>query len=787
MIAYSEESCCRSAETSNYGPHVDTNNHKIKREHTRYKIVLYEKGVLAKSNRKLLQRISLLDLSGDVTLNSKGESNHIQGPSKHIINSNRENTFQKSQGQEKISINAQIGRGSFKRKISDIKPDDSDNHTSTDNFNVWGKLSGALNSICDFHKDDNENKTHCDIYLTIGGYILRGKPANTRDGEHLLIMRKVPNHCSCLCSCRNHIEVPDHTTHPSYYEICGIINKKVDFKERPSVVYQTLDDSLPDEAYLYPSKNSQSKWIILTVTDELLNDIIDENAYFKEVRSHKGKNEVKKVVLCARNETFYIEKMELGGTILLVASADTNFERKDRKNLLTIVGSCKYMYNLIRATPIFDSLPKDQLTSTSLMTDKTAISDSQIMQFLLNKYEESPCYYIYQTDNKIRYMGEHFFGEVAIRLLQIIPIYFTKNPQHKKALTELTVGYFWNIVNEYSDIFEFIESELMNIPTILQLLTRICDFDEQFDLKEYVSVMKDETQLLNLTAKLNLFKIQKLITWCITTASHDTGVNFIDMVFHIDNIIFNDSLPGYIFDELLKYLMEYNCKDNSTLDYINCVKFYYENTTFSDLTEKIHSYCGIESIDDRLGTLYDKSGPELFKINRIISSKVPNLEKIPCLDYDIFKGNTRGLAQLRFNYSMNSLLSVCRSPLSIHISCLANKLVTAIEPNGCLLRICQTQEDEDLRDSLSALFKVRDVWHLEDLECKLKRFFKEKTAIDAITGAPNHYARLWIKSEKNNKNTERNKDSSIWEKDSESKKQIEEESYMIINWNVPLL
>lgn len=777
MATCYEESYCRSNESIPSNVHIG----QKRAEHTRYKIILYEKGIIVANNSKLLQRISLLDLSGDVGLSSKEET----GQTKHESNPVKGVALQKSQNKSKVTIDAHMTRSPFKRKNYDNNSEDDDMDKNC--FKVWGKLTGSIDGICGKYKDTGENPTYGDVYLTIGGYSLRGKEAITRDGEYFLIMRKVPDHCSCLCSFKSHVDSSEHSTHPSYYEICGIVDKKVDFKERPSVVYQALDESV-SEAYLYPSKNSKSKWLVFKVCDELLNDMTSENAYFKVVKAYRGKNETTKVVLCARNETFYIEKIELGGTILLVAPAGADSEEKGIKNVLTIVGSCKYMYNLIRATPIFDNLPKDEIISASLIADRAAISDSQIKNFLLNKYEEAPCYHIYQLDNKIRYMGEHFFGEFAVRVLQIIPIYFAQNTQNKRTIPELTILDFCDIVNKYSDVFEFIPSELKNVSTILQLLTRICDFHETFELENYIRVAEDETTALNLTAKLNLFKIQRLIAWCISTANHDVSMNFVDMVFHLDNIVFNDSLPCYVFDELLKYVMEYNGREGNVLDYVNCVKFYYDNISFSDLTEKVRSYCGIEiPIESNGGTLYDNTGPELFKIKHTVSPRIHNLEKLQCLNYDIFRLNTKGLAQLRFNYSMNSLLSICRSPLSLHISCLADKLVTVIEPDGCLLRICKTHEDEDLRDSLSALFKLRDMWHLEDLECKLKQFFREKTAIDAITGAPNHYARLWVKKEVNTKNIEGNKNNSIWEKDPNARKYAEEESYMIINWNVPLL
>uniref|UniRef100_A0A3B0MP79 Ctf8, putative n=1 Tax=Theileria annulata TaxID=5874 RepID=A0A3B0MP79_THEAN len=780
MLSETVCSLCRSNEFSNQDNHNGRCTTPESNNHLRYKILSFGSEFNKFNDKKSLNLIKILDLSGDVDKFSDNCSIECEEQNEDEYDINK-STFKKNSYKEEPSVEFKPIQNCFKRKDGQTS-EETVSGNEEEESKIWGKINGNLNGLFSNKEESSDNEDS--IYLTIGPYVLQGKKVETRAGENFVILRKVPNHCSCICSDSN-----SHCNHIAYYEICGVVNQKIEFKSRP-IIYYTADDNQSDEYYLYQSNFINTNWLILSANDEILNNMLDEQAYFKIINNDSEKN--KKAVLCILNNTYYIERIELGGTILLYFPMAEVEEAQGDGNLLVIIGSSKYSYNLIRSNPIFENLPKTSNIHMSSLLDQTPISDLEISDYILGKNEMYPSYYLYQQDGTLRYMGHYFFGEFTIRIIEAIPIYFSKYPDKKKKVTQLTVGEIWDMVNSYPDIFDFVPQEVRNLSTLFQTLLKISDVEQTFTtLDECISVAKSE-MISELNVKLNLFKMQKLISWCIVSANCHSEINYYQYTRYLDNILFNKAFPSYIFDDLIEYMLSFRTDNEQFLDYLKSVEYYYKKMSFSEVSNLFSDQNSTQANYNKTFIIFDKSGTELFMMNEL-DIVYSDLYKLPCLNYEVFKNNTKGLTQLRFSYSMNSLLHNCRSPLSLHISFLAEKVVAILDSNRCVLKIYPTVKHEGLRDNLSELFKLKRNWHLEVLENKLKHFFKDKPAIDMLTGGPDYHGRLWITKEKNNRNYVnqnvveeiKNETVNMWKKMDGELKSIKEESYIIINWNVP--
>ncbi|UKK02051.2 hypothetical protein MACK_001405 [Theileria orientalis] len=785
MFSDSSGSICRSQEFPyNYG-HTDLSNSSFENLHTRYKILLYRKGLNHVKDKGLLNWIKILDLSGDVDQLSEEQRSEDSTSADNDSDVKVNGSTHKTNGKEENSMDSNKIQNCFKK--NDGMPVDNVLEKVEENSKIWGKLLGNI-------KGSLSNKSvNDDIYLAVGPYFLKGNRADFREGEYYVILRKVPDHCSCVCTDSSS---PDdtHTSHSAYYEICGIVNEKIDFRHRPNF-YNSADESQFEEYYLYLSDCKNSSWFMLKVDDEILDKILQEEAYFKIVRT--GENyESKKVVLCILNSTYYIERIELAGTLVLFFSPFDLGGATDQENLLVIAGTSKYAYGLVKSNPIFESLPKVKSIDTASLFDQTPISDLEIVDFILGKYEEYPCYYLYQTDGTIRYMGQYLFGEFAVRVIQVIAMYFSNNPGEKKRIADLTVGDVWKMMNLYSDVFEFVPSDVFNVGTVFQMLLQVSDLSETFATMEgYLSMMMSDA-VYSCNVKLNLFKIHKLVSWCLVSSNYHKDMDYHSYVYHIDDILFNKAVPSYVFEELLEYVVDLEPEKGNQrlLDYRSCIQFYYKNLKFSEVAALLSESGNRDAFEDKKSTIFDRTGLSLFTMEDLDFNFSGALNKLPCLNYGIYRTNTKGLTNLRFGNSMNSLLEICRCPLALHIAHLSEKMVSVTEGSRCVLKIYPMVKHESLRDTLSELFKLKNSWHLEVLENKLSPFFKEKPAIDILTGAPDYHGRLLITKEVNSKNY-RNRNEILefkhetieeWKRTKVELKPIKEESYIIVNWNVPV-
>ncbi|BAM40176.1 conserved hypothetical protein [Theileria orientalis strain Shintoku] len=785
MFSDSSGSFCRSQELPyNYG-HTDFSNSSVENVHTRYKILLYKKGLNHVKDRSSLNWIKILDLSGDVDQLSEEQKSEDATSVNNDSGVKGNGSNHKSNGKENDSLDSKCIQNCFKKKDGTVADNVAEN--GEENARIWGKLLGNIKGSWP-NKPEKE-----ELYLTVGPYVLKGNQANFREGEYYVILRKVPDHCSCVCTDAS-LPGETHTSHSAYYEICGIVNEKIDFKHRPNF-YSSTDESHLEEYYLYLSDCKNSNWFMLKVDDEILDKILQEEAYFKIVKTGEN-DESKKAVLCILNSTYYIERIELAGTLMLIFSPHDLGGGADEENLLVIAGSSKYAYGLVKSNPIFESLPKLKSIETASLLKQTPISDLEIVDFILGKYEEYPCYYLYQTDGTIRYVGQYLFGEFAVRVIQVIPMYFSNNPGEKKRISELTVGDVWKMMNLYSDVFEFVPTDVFNVATVFQMLLQVSDLTETFATMEgYLGMMMSDA-VYSCNVKLNLFKIQKLVSWCLVSSNYHKDMDYQSYVYHIDDILFNRAVPSYVFEELLEYVvnMEPEHANQRLLDYRSCIQFYYKNLTFSEVAALLSESGSRDGYEVKAATIFDRTGPSLFAMEELNFSGGGPLSKLPCLNYNVYRTNTKGLTNLRFGNSMNSLLGICRCPLALHIAHLSEKMVSVTEGGRCVLKIYPKVKHESLRETLSEMFKLKNSWHLEVLENKLRPFFREKPAIDILTGAPDYHGRLLITKEVNSKNyRNRNEIAEFkhetvdeWRRTKVELKPIKEESYMIINWNVPV-
>ncbi|KAK2196700.1 hypothetical protein BdWA1_001949 [Babesia duncani] len=763
---------CRSIECLQLSNNQNSNVNNDVGKNSVYRIVSLKENGLEQTACCPVGDFLLLDLSGDVPDIAYNESSkNIDSP--------------KQQGASKVVNSIATNRLCHNYFINkDIPTLSRTVSTSSDinQYRIWGQLKGDLGFLS---KELNQQKR---FTLTIGKQILNGKQNVDESGTHLLILRNVPDHCSCLCS-KSNVE-KQHECHSGYYEICGVVDYTLVFNERPSFFFHSLDNDSTKECWnLYTSLNindAHTKWIIVKVNDYVLDEILKERGFFKVVN-----NETKKrLVLCIPGYTYNIERTEAGGIILLVYNVKSKFSNVVNQNLMSIVGSTKYVHNLIKIFPNYTQLPKNTLIDPKRIYEFIPASDEEIKEFLLNQNNVWPCHYIFM-DKGFKFVEQHVYGEFVVRLLCTIPIYFSQHLKNRPSIYNLTIGDILKLIQCYPKNFEIIDSKTPNDSVIVQLLMAIGDFEEDFMNFESLLNIDISEEILNTRLKLNLYKIHWTIARCIAHLNHE--IKYDDIAIKVDVTLFNDAIPSYIFDDLILYLINKNTIENSKeRDYRDCIEFYYRDGTFDEVSNNLMKQfnTGKRTANEH-DNLFSKTGVSLFDLGNSKNS-IRDLSKTNCCNYPIYKLNTKGLTLLRHNYSMNSLLSVCRCPLSLHLGFLADEYIAIIKQNECVLKEFPLANEESLRDILSALFKLQKQWNLEILEQKLKPFIGDKDTLATITGGPEFHARLWINEEINYKNYTLNNGQEIIESSLEKKsgegilERIKEESYIIINSNVPI-
>ncbi|CDR97071.1 hypothetical protein, conserved [Babesia bigemina] len=668
---------------------------------------------------------------------------------------------------------------------------------STTNASLaWGKLTTSL-PLFESEGEPTTARRDGQITLTVGAHIINGKYVDLESGDHFLVLRKVEDHCSCICT--NGTSDGECTeTHEAYFEISGVTRAKVVFSERPSIIQHSADMGDGSPWFICPSEDlelTDPQWLLIRVAHAMVDMFTAEQGYFKLLKNYSGSKQ-SRLVLSLRGETYLLERVELGGKILLVNPMRVNADQDKSCNILSVVGRCTYVHNLIKTAPNLSSTRKEEKVSLQTILDSLPASDAQIKRFLMNAVPASPCDYMYTGGVKFAYLDPILSAEFSIALLRTLDIHFAKSEKPKSDALNPSIRDVWTMVMSFQQEFDFLPPHMRTPKSLFQIMRGLCDIREAFtDLEDYLNNMGDEDKLLDTNMQLNLFKIHRKIVRAIIIANEKDKMTYLAVVKKIDSLLFGPSVPSYLFDGMIQYLINGRLEsDDDIVDYVTCLKFYYERLSFTDVAEKMSRIFNNKTQTPFDATQFSLSGKKLFAVDTGYDNEVVE-SKSACLNYGIFKLNTKGLTQLRFKHAMNFLLSLCRSPLSLHLSFVSESLVAKDDGVTCMLQMYRKEDECCLRDVLSSLFTINQRWNLEDMEKKMARFLGSRTALESVTGPPNFHARVWITKQKNTLNYERTDSEEEHRKSFESEytsalgdgmlQHIEEEAYIIINSNVP--
>ncbi|ORM42232.1 uncharacterized protein BXIN_1812 [Babesia sp. Xinjiang] len=635
------------------------------------------------------------------------------------------------------------------------------------------------------------------IIMTIGNNVLNGKCVVLESGDHILVMKKVETHCSCSCVANDDMERKCEETHGAYFEICAVTKAKIIFNERPSIMQHLHDVDSDIPWFLCQSQNMElinPNWLLLRVSLDIVDDFMNDKAYFKIVRDNSGKDETK-LILSVNDETYYLERIELGGKVVLVNPTQIETRNGLTYNLLSILGCCKFLHNLVNVTPNFAPLHLKEDTALQNILDALPIADAQIKSFLMNSYEEWPCECIFLKGGHFTHIDALILAEFTVTLLRLLDIYFNQQERRGKSIQDLTAQDVWSLVHKFQGEFGFLPERMQTPAVTFQLLRFVSDVQVPFNELEDYMYKLENGELFDAPVRLNLFKMHKLIVWAICVANEDRKVTYAELVKKVDSLLFTKMLPSYIFEEMIRYLTRNEVSTNEDVgDYVKCLKFYYEKSSFSEVADDMSRRFKRQSRSTAEEPERFSTGKKLFLVGEV-DKDLADERGAECYNYDIFKLNTKGLTRLRFKYAMNTLLAMCRCPMSLHVAMIADRIVTTEEGDTCLLQVYPREKVDSLRDVLSSLFRLNKRWHLDDIEKKLVRFLGNRQPLDSITGAPNFHTRLWITNETNTLNcciakreTSKGEATGMLVADDihSALKPINEESYIIINSNVPL-
>eukprot|EP00371_Babesia_bovis_P002983 XP_001611630.1 hypothetical protein [Babesia bovis T2Bo] len=661
----------------------------------------------------------------------------------------------------------------------------------TDLSLAWGVLRTSVPLVAceeDVPMDD------CRTTMTIGTNTLSGKHSNLESGDRILIMRKVDNHCSCSCTTDANVEKCDEI-HGTYFEICGITRSILTFNDRPCIINHsnTVEDLEP--WFLFQSQHMEmlnNNWFLLRVNDDAIDAFKNGKAHFKHVKNYNKKDETR-LILSLNDQTHYVERVEMGCNMVLVNPLRMDYQNTEPCNLLLIIGCCKFIHNLNVATPNFAALDTNTDLSLQRILDTLPISDAQIKSFLMNHKTLWPCDWIRMEGDQFKRADPFLLAEFIIKFLRLWGINY-KNNCEDRHIESLELRVVWSIVQQNKHEFRFLPDKMTKPSIIFQILRFACDVEETITAFDDYITKLDSEDILNTKLQLNLFKIQRQIAWAICVANEREKMTYEAFIEKIDSLLFSEMIPSYLFDAMIQYLIQKDSSDSGDCEnYVKCLRFYYHRDSFGDVAlDMARKFNNSRPQTHKIN--YSLTGKDLFQVGN--SDRLPMEEnKTPCLDYGIFKLNTMGISTLRFRYSMNSLLAICRSPMSLHISLIAERIVPIEEKESCFITVFPNEKIETLKDVLSSLFKINQRWQLEDAEKKLFAHLGNRQALESITGGPNFHARLWITNKKNkfnystidrgipdnqllNTSTSESLDSTL--------QQITEESYIIINSNVPI-
>lgn len=765
----------------------------------RYKIVPYSNNVEDCRDEAQLCNMAIMSLSGEMPQLFNARCLNGEIPAESTVKPNSGYLESAMRNQKITALNTVNIMNCFVTNTQNKQSARSAAESHGTYSNTWGRLSTSMPLFEDEYEPTSARRD-LRASLAIGNHLINGNYAEFDQREHILVLRKVPKHCNCACANTDGCEDECQETHEAYFEICSIVGAKLSFTERPSII-QPMNEMDRDNTWsVYQSQHMErlnSNWILLKAHSFILETFLTGDAYFKVVH-YPSKKEETRLILSLNGETFYLECVEVGGLLLLVTPLKIVKQDVESNNILSIIGCCRFVHNLVKATPAFSSLSKTATMSLDSVLSSLPVADELIKSFLMNNLDDCMCSHVYMDGGMFSYVENIIWSEFAIRLLRMLPIYATQSPACKKPIQELTMQYLWDTIQKYPEVIDFLPKPMQNLVVVFQLISSLSDVDRKFtDFQEYIDALGDEEFMLACNMKLNLFKIHQRVVLAVCSANEGVQLTYHSLVRKVDSLLFSQMIPSYIFDEMIQYLINKMDENNEDSEcYLKCLKFYYASSSFSDVTAKVAHYLRRKEINFSEDIQYHITGSKMFALNTVSGDAVTEELKLRCFDYDIFKLNTKGLTKLRFSYSMNSLLALCRSPMSLHLSFVADKLVATVEGNACVLKVCPKEKEETLRDALSSLFILNNSWHLEVIEKKLARFWGTRSALESITGPPNFHARLWITVEKNNFNQKEvyvdnnesvESDMTEIRRDNETVLQpIEEESYVIINSNVPL-
>ncbi|GBE59129.1 hypothetical protein, conserved [Babesia ovata] len=790
-------SCCRSNTGSAYPQGDAEKEDKNHTETFRFKILSVKINHSGATCGRLFGPISLLEFFGDMP-------QIIKDPIKEAIASqvagyktDPRDRSKHPKRHQPMAINALNITRSFdvngKRAISRTTTIDSVSGVSL----AWGKLTTSL-PLLESEGEIATARRDGQITLTVGAHIINGRYVDLEAGDYFLVLRKVENHCSCTCT--------DGTsggecmeTHEAYFEISAVTRAKIVFSERPSIIQHSADmgDGVPWFLCLSEELElTDPQWLLIRVEHYMVDLFMNEQGYFKLVTNYSGSKQ-SRLVVSVQDETYFLERVELGGKILLVNPMQIETHEDKSYNILSIVGRCTYVHNLIKTAPNLSSIRKEDKVSLQTILDSLPASDAQIKRFLMNAVPASPCDYMYTGGDKFAYLDPILTAEFCIALLRTLDIHFARSERPKSDAVNPSVRDVWMMVMSFQQEFDFLPPHMRTPKSLFQIMRGLCDLHETFtELEDYLNNMGNEDKLLDTNMQLNLFKIHRKIVRAIIIANENKKMTYLAVIRKVDSLLFAPSVPSYLLDGMIQYLINSILHtDEDVLDYVTCLKFYYEKLSFTDVAEKMSRIFRSKKQTPFDATQFSLSGKKLFAVDVSRDNDEVLETKSPCLNYGVFKLNTKGLTQLRFKYAMNFLLSHCRSPLSLHLSFVSESLVAKDDGITCQLQVYRNEDESCLRDVLSSLFTINQRWNLEDMEKKMARFLGSKTALESVTGPPNFHARVWITKQKNTLNYERTESADTQYRSFESEdtstlvdgmlQHIEEEAYIIINSNVP--
>ncbi|KAK1940197.1 hypothetical protein X943_001349 [Babesia divergens] len=790
--------CCRSRESKG---HSSADNGETGQQYAacvRYSILSCAKSLNGEQNDRPLGNIGIFDLSGDVP--------QLLNEQRNLHTISQVGQGQKSTGEPRQNVkkhkNAALNTMNIERCF-DINPKHQLSRSSTvesyvDIGSTWGRLTTSL-PLFEGGEEPSSARRDGRIALTIGNHVIHGKYTDVASGNHVAILRKVPRHCSCACSTADSHENDCRETHDSYFEICAVTSAKLLFTGRPSFIqhYKTNENDTTWSIFQPQDIDALNQnWLLLNVTPGIVEAFYSETAYFKVINDSSGASS--RLVINVNGETFYLERLEVGGKLVLVTPMNVALDQVGSSSVLSIIGCCKFVHNMVKAVPNFRGLPKTGKLSLESLLDSLPLGDEQIKLFLMNRYPEWPCPYVCLQDGIFAYLDIIIWAEFSVKFMPMLSMYLNQNQACKKHIQDLTMQDMWDMVQTYPQVLESLPTEMRTLSVIFQILRAISDLKHPLtEFEDYMDALSNEGSLLNVRMVLNLFKIHKIVVMAVGTASEGMKMTYDNLVKKVDSLLFTQAVPSYIFDEMIQYLINNVEQQNEDYeDYTKCLRCYYADASFSDVTSKMTYQFKKGNKETTQEVRYDLTGVRLFAVAETSDGDMTDDFKKPCFNYDIFKINTKGLAKLRFNYAMNSLIALCRTPISLHLAFVADMMVATVEGSVCTVKMYPKEKEDTLRDSLSSLFKLTNKWHLEVIDKKLARFWGTKLALESITGPPNFHTRLWITTEKNNFNytyinrcddESRTVDRLTSRKDKEGGLQpIEEESYIIINSNVPV-